>query len=109
MTNIVMPDKIRRMKRVNISVLKAELSAHIQLVRAGEEVLVCDRNEPVARIIPCYANDYSEQQLRLIARGTVLPPRKKVPGPKTAPWPVPPGDVSDEAVKQLWQQEREGR
>jgi prevent-host-death family protein len=40
------------MRTVNISDLKAQLSAHIQFVRDGEEVLVCGRNEPVARIVP---------------------------------------------------------
>ena len=43
------------MRIVNISELKARLSAHIQLVRDGEEVLVCDRNKPVARIVPSSA------------------------------------------------------
>jgi len=43
------------MRTVNISDLKAQLSAHIQLVRDGEEVLVCDRNKPVARIVLPYA------------------------------------------------------
>jgi len=37
------------MRTVNLSELKARLCAHIQLVRDGEEVLVCDRNKPVAR------------------------------------------------------------
>ena len=41
------------MRTVNIADLKAHLSAHIQRVRDGEEVLVCDRNRPVARIVPC--------------------------------------------------------
>jgi prevent-host-death family protein len=41
------------MKTVNISDLKVRLSAHIQFVKDGEEVLVCDRNRPVARIVPC--------------------------------------------------------
>jgi len=39
------------MRTVNIAELKARLSAHIRRVRAGEEVLVCDRNKPVARIM----------------------------------------------------------
>ena len=38
------------MKTVNISNLKAQLSAHIQLVREGEEVLVCDRNKPACDV-----------------------------------------------------------
>jgi hypothetical protein len=34
------------MRTVNIAELEAHLSAHIQLVRDGEEVLVCDRTSP---------------------------------------------------------------
>jgi len=34
------------MKNVNISNMKVQLSDHIQLVREGEEVFVCDRNKP---------------------------------------------------------------
>ena len=60
-------------------ILKAQLSAHIQLVRDGEEVLVCDRNKPVARIVPCSLADHSEQEQRLIARGVLAPPLHKRP------------------------------
>ena len=94
------------MKSVNISVLKAQLSAHIQMVRRGEELLICDRNKPVARIIPCSSNDYVEQQQRLVARGTLVPPRRNA---KIAAWPTPPGNVADEAIELVWQQEREDR
>ena len=45
------------MRTVNISDLKAQLSAHIQLLRDGEEVLVCDQNKPVARIVPWSRRD----------------------------------------------------
>jgi prevent-host-death family protein len=94
------------MKTVKIADLKAQLSAHIQLVREGEEVLVCDRNKPVARIVPCRTEDYSAQEQRLIARGILAPPLKRRTSTR---WPVPPGDVSDEVIKQLWQKEREDR
>ena len=50
------------MRFVNISDLKARLSAHIQMVREGEEVLVCDRNKPVARIVPCLLEDQPERE-----------------------------------------------
>ena len=59
------------MRTVNISDLKAQLSAHIQLVKDGEEVLICDRNKPVARMVPCRTNDRSKQEQRLIARGVL--------------------------------------
>src|ERR1700691_647023 len=67
----------RIMRKVNIGDLKARLSEHIRIVRDGEEVLVCDRNKPVARIVPCAANDQPEGERRLIARGLLTPPLKK--------------------------------
>jgi prevent-host-death family protein len=95
------------MRTVNISDLKARLSAHIQIVRDGEEVLVCDRNQPVARMVPCHLDDCSEQERRLVARGILSPPLKK--RPVSASWPEPPGNVSDKAMEQVWREEREGR
>jgi len=95
------------MRIVNISDLKAQLSAHIQLVKDGEEVLVCDRNKPVARIVPCRLTSHSQQEQRLVARGILTLPLKKRPA--SASWPVPPGNVSDEVMEQVWQDEREGR
>jgi prevent-host-death family protein len=92
---------------VNIGDLKAQLSAHIQRVREGEEVLVCDRNQPVARIIPCRLEDQPERERQLIARGVLTPPLKR----RTAPvsWPEPPGAIPDEVIERLWQEERENR
>src|SRR5271165_3845842 len=95
------------MKTVNISDLKARLSAHIQVVKNGEEVLVCDRNKPVARIVPCRLTDHSVQEQRLVARGVLTLPLKR--RPTSISWPVPPGNVSDEVMEQAWQEEREGR
>ena len=93
------------MRTVNISDLKAQLSAHIQLVRDGEEVLVCDRNKPVARIVPCRLEGRSEQEQRLIAHGVLTPPLHKRPAHDS--WPEPPGDVSDKVMEQVWREERE--
>jgi len=95
------------MRTVNITDLKAQLSAHIQLVRDGEEVLVCDRNKPVARIVPCGLEGRSEQEQRLIARGVLTPPLHK--RPRSVSWPEPPGNVSDEVMEQAWREERESR
>jgi len=35
-----------------VSELKARLSAYLADVRAGGEVLVCDRSTPIARLVP---------------------------------------------------------
>jgi prevent-host-death family protein len=94
------------MRSVKVSELKAHLSAYLRRVRSGEEVLICDRNEPVARIVPCNVGEYSEQEKRLIARGVMTPPRKKRASPT---WPKPPGRIPDEAAERVWREEREGR
>lgn len=40
------------MKRTKVADLKAHLSSYLADVRAGASVLVCDRNTPVARLVP---------------------------------------------------------
>ena len=95
------------MRTVNIADLKARLSAHIQRVRDGEEVLVCERNRPVARIVPCHLENHNNQERRLITRGVLRPPlNKRRP---SASWPEPPGNIPDEVMTRVWREEREGR
>ena len=40
------------MTRAKVSELKARLSAYLAAVRAGGEVVVCDLETPIARIVP---------------------------------------------------------
>jgi hypothetical protein len=49
----------------------------------------------------------AERQLRLVARGVLVPPKKK--RRSTRPWPQPPGKISDEVMAQVLWEEREGR
>jgi antitoxin (DNA-binding transcriptional repressor) of toxin-antitoxin stability system len=72
-----------------------------------KQVLVCERNTPVARIVPCRPEDYSKAEQRLIARGILTPPLKKRPSSRS--WPEPPGNVPDEIMEQVWREERESR
>lgn len=109
MTYMVMSCYAGFMKTVNISGLKAHLSMHLELVRKGEEVLVCDRHTPVARIIPCAAEDYAAQEQRLVSRGVLLPPQRKHSRAKVGSWPVPPGNISRKTMEQVWRQERDDR
>ena len=95
------------MRTVNIADLKARLSAHLRYVQKGEEVLVCERNKPVARIIPCPLEDYSEQEKRLIARGVMTPPLKKRRPSRS--WPKPAGNIPEDVARRIWEEEREGR
>jgi prevent-host-death family protein len=107
MTNMVKYATISSMRTVNIAELKARLSAHIRHVRDGEEVLVCERNKPVARIIPCHLQDFSEQEKQLVARGILKPPLKR--RRPSASWPKPAGNIPDGVLDKIWQEEREGR
>jgi prevent-host-death family protein len=67
---------IAMMERVSISQLKDQLSAYLKKVRAGETVLVMDRNTPVARIEPIHQPaDEASRIAQLEAAGILLPPK----------------------------------
>jgi prevent-host-death family protein len=97
------------MRTAKISELKAKLSAHIAYVKNGEEVLILDRNTPVARLVsvgPFEAED--ARMRRLIAKGILTPP--KAPRPEGYILPEPPGPmISQEVMDQVWKEEREDR
>lgn len=58
------------MKSVNIAELKNRLSVYLNDVKAGEEILVRDRNQPVARIVPlARSRDEDEELLVLASQG----------------------------------------
>jgi prevent-host-death family protein len=97
------------MRTAKISELKAKLSAHIEFVKNGEEVLIFDRNTPVARLVPAGpVEDYDERTRRLIAKGILTPP--KSPRALGEPWPAPTGPmISNEVMEQVWREERDGR
>ena len=39
------------MKKANISKIKAELSKYLRFVKSGEEVIIMDRDQPVAKLV----------------------------------------------------------
>jgi antitoxin (DNA-binding transcriptional repressor) of toxin-antitoxin stability system len=98
------------MRTAKISELKAKLSAHIQYVKNGEEVLIFDRNTPVARLVAVgLVEDEDVRMRRLIAKGIVAP--AKMPRPVGYTLPKPPGTkcISQEVMDQVWREERDGR
>ena len=52
---------------MKIGELKNQLSAYLRHVRNGEEVLVLDRDKPVARILPFADSTISDEEARLVA------------------------------------------
>jgi prevent-host-death family protein len=47
-----MTNNVTMSTSINIADLKARLSQYVERAEAGEEVLVCRRNLPVARLVP---------------------------------------------------------
>jgi prevent-host-death family protein len=98
------------MKSVQIGDLKNHLSAHLREVRKGEEIIVRDRNLPVARIIPYVPDSIEEQERILVAAGILRLPENP---PKDRKkwleefWALPRPKVSGRAAIQAVLDERE--
>jgi prevent-host-death family protein len=61
---------------VNIAELKNQLSSYLHRVRSGEELLIRDRNIPIAKIIPLQDEDLEADELALVASGQMTLPKK---------------------------------
>ena len=59
------------MRSVNIAELKNRLSSYLNEVRAGEEIIIRDRDRPIARILPFRAGGDNEERLNLAAAGKI--------------------------------------
>lgn len=67
-------------RRASIAMLKAHLSEYVDAARAGEEVIVTDRNKPVARLGPVSVLVRGEAHLiELIRAGLVRPAGRSLP------------------------------
>jgi prevent-host-death family protein len=64
------------MRTVNVAELKDRLSAYLHRVRAGEELLIRDRNLPIAKLVPLSEEDIEADELSLVASGQMTLPKK---------------------------------
>jgi antitoxin (DNA-binding transcriptional repressor) of toxin-antitoxin stability system len=64
-------------RTANVAELKNRLSAYLQLVRAGDEVLVRDRLVPIARIVPLSEEGIDAEEASLVASGQMSLPKRK--------------------------------
>jgi len=71
--------------RIGIRELKNKLSAILKRVKAGESVVVTDRNEPIAVILPTRQEDLEATLDRLVSGGRVSWSGGKPAGLKRAP------------------------
>ncbi len=84
------------MRTVNIGDLKNQLSAYLQYVKNGEEVVIRDRNVPIARILPISADEMDEDEQALVAAGIMKLPER--PMDWDAFWARDTGNVSREDI-----------
>src|SRR2546429_6372728 len=62
------------MRSVNVAELKNRLSKYLTFAKGGEEVVIRDRNLPVAKLVPFLAEGADDQELVLVAAGQILLP-----------------------------------
>jgi len=86
------------MRSVNVAELKNRLSKYLTFAKGGEEVVIRDRNLPVAKLVPFTAEDASEQDLLLVAAGKMRLPQTRLDVKKLSR--IPTGRVTgNKAVK----------
>lgn len=80
------------MRSVNIADLRNRLSQYLHEVREGEELVVRDRNLPIAKIVPvAAASEIDPDDLALVATGQLRPPETRLPA---SFWAMPAPRVS---------------
>ena len=66
------------MRSVNVAKLKNQLSKYLTFAKSGEEVVIRDRNLPVAKLIPFSAEGADDQDLLLVAAGKMRLPQLRL-------------------------------
>lgn len=66
------------MRSVNVAELKNQLSKYLTFAKAGEEVIIRDRNLPVAKLVPFSPEEGTEEELLLVAAGKMRLPKSRV-------------------------------
>ena len=95
------------MERVTISKLKNQFSAYLRKVRAGHDIVVLDRDVPIARLVPIETNQIGDERLaQLEEQGLVKRAAKAMPLDLLR---SPPPRAEDSVLEALIEERREGR
>jgi prevent-host-death family protein len=95
------------MRSVNVAELKNSLSKYLTFAKGGEEIIIRDRNLPVAKLVPFAAKEANEEELLLVSAGKMRLPRKPIKIEDLLR--IPTGSVgSNEATKALLDEREEG-
>lgn len=90
------------MSAVSVSELKANLSAFLDQVKAGQEVIVTERGHPIARIAPLTRSGASAAEHAAMIRAGVIRPARRRPTPDSlrAPRVADPEGYARRALEQ---------
>jgi prevent-host-death family protein len=96
------------LRRASVADLKAHLSAYIDAAKAGEEIIVTDRNTPVAKLGPANVPAQGDARIMALVRaGLARPPVKPLPRDF---WQLPrPRDPGGRALAALIEEREEDR
>jgi len=95
------------MERATISQLKNRLSAYLKKVRAGDSILILDRDEPIARIERVAPDEQPEDRLARLERSGLMVRSTATLSVEELRAPVPHPERS--VVDSLKEERREGR
>lgn len=96
-------------KVISIAELKRRLSAHLETVKAGDEVIVTDRGRPVARLVPLGSHPAAADAAvsDLVRKGLARAPAS---APPEDLWELPrPADPRGDARRFLLEERADGR
>lgn len=93
------------MRSVNVAELKNRLSKYLRFAKRGEEIVIRDRNLPVAKLVPFISEEASEEELLLAAAGKIRVPKNSVNVDELLK--IPTGSVPDNAGIQALLDDRE--
>jgi prevent-host-death family protein len=66
------------MRSVNVAELKNRLSKYLTFAKGGEEIIIRDRNLPVAKLVPFSPEEGTEEELLFVAAGKMRLPDRPV-------------------------------
>ena len=93
------------MKTVNVTELKIRLSFYLNEVRGGEEIVIHDRNLPIARIVPLNRSADQDDELTALAGQGKLRLGEGVIDDSF--WKLPAPRVSAEVLRTALEKERD--
>ena len=74
----IIATKEELMRSVNVAKLKDQLSKYLSFAKEGEEIVIRDRNRPVAKIVPFSPETADDQEALLVAQGRMRLPKERL-------------------------------